>query len=124
MFERKVVNTHDERAGRQRRRGKLNMENVHGIAAQRSAQRQGYAYQRRVRQSLRNGKVGPASAKAIHGLALGNIQRVLIDRVELSQRFDQIDGVAFVPGQPSANGMGVYGNVQEAACSVSVSVKI
>jgi hypothetical protein len=59
-----------------------------------------------------NEKVGPPVAEAFHGLALGHIKSVLVDGINLSQRFDQMRRIALVPGKPSPNRVGVNRNAQ------------
>ena len=103
MFEREIVNADNDRARRERRRRKLNMKHVNWIAAQLGGQRQRYAHQWCVRQSQANGKIRPAIIEAVDCVVFGDVQSVAVDRIDLGQRLDQVDGVTFVPGQPSAN---------------------
>ena len=103
MFEREIVNAYYDRARSERRRCKLNMKHIDWMAPQLSTQRQRYAHQRCVRQSPATGKIGQTIIEAIYCFALGDVQRVAADRIDLGERFDQINRVTLVPGQPSAN---------------------
>jgi hypothetical protein len=59
-----------------------------------------------------NGKVGPPVAEAFPGLASGDIKRVLVDGINLSQSFDQMRRIALVPGKPTPNRVGINRDTQ------------
>ena len=46
-----------------------------------------------------NFEVGPALMKAIMGLGRGDVERVLVNAIDLRERFDQVEGVAFVTSE-------------------------
>src|SRR5712691_2005129 len=83
------------------------MENVNWIFAQLGAQRQRNANKRCMRQRDANSEIRPAIVEAFQSLAPGNIQRVIIDSIDLGERFNQICGVAFVSGESGPNRVGV-----------------
>ena len=53
--------------------------------------------------------------KALFGGALCDVERVAVRRIYLRQRLYEIGYVGFVTGQPGADGMRVYGDVQDLA---------
>ena len=54
-----------------------------------------------------NFEVGPTTAETLACFVGGDVDRVLIDGVDLSQRLDEIDGVAFVAPELRSDSVGV-----------------
>jgi hypothetical protein len=71
-----------------KRAGKLNVQNVYWVTSQLGTKSEGYADERRVRKSRADPEVGPPVAKPCYRLIPGNIQSVIVDRIDLSQRFN------------------------------------
>ena len=71
------------------------------------AQREGDSNKRRVRQRCANVKIGPAFVKTLAGLASRNVDSVVIDAVDLRQRLNEINGVAFVAPKLRPNSMSI-----------------
>jgi hypothetical protein len=64
----------------------------------------------RQRQAYR--EVGPTAAETLDCLSLSDKYRVLINRIDLGQGFDQINRISFVSSQSSPNRVGVNRNAQ------------
>jgi len=106
------VNTDDGWAGAERWRSKLNVQHVHGILAQLSAQREWNSDYRRVRESCTNFEIGPTPVEAIACFVGSNVDGVLIETVDLRQRFNEMDGVAFIAAELRANRVSIDGDAQ------------
>jgi hypothetical protein len=66
-----------------------------------------------MRQRESGGEVRPAIMKTLLRFALCDIERVEIRSIYLRQRFYKIGYVGLVAGQSGADGVRVYGNVQD-----------
>ncbi len=103
MFKCKIVDGRNDGTRRKRRRGELYVQEINRAAAQFSTERQGDAHDWSMWPRSRDRKIWPAATKTLDCLVPGNIESVLIDRVDPGQRFDEIDGVGFVTGQLRVN---------------------
>ena len=54
-----------------------------------------------------NSEVGPALMKALVGCGSRDVERVLVDGIDLRERFDQIEGVAFVTSELRPDSMSI-----------------
>ena len=109
----KVVDGGDDGARRKRRGGELHVQKIDGPAAQLRRERHGDAHERRVRERAAHGEVGPAARVALDRRALRHVERVQVLAVDLRQRLDEVRGVGLVPGQPGADRVRVYRDVQQ-----------
>ena len=101
------MNTDHDRARAKWRSSELNVQNIHGMFAQFSTQSQRNSNQRCVWKGFANFEIGPALVETIASFCGRNVNSVLIDAVNLRQRFDEIDGVAFVSPKLRPNRMSI-----------------
>jgi len=91
------------------------VEDVDGVSSELSAQGQWNADQGRVGQRGTNGKVGPSVAETFHRRSPGNVQRVVVDRINSGKSFNEIRRVALVAAKSSPNSVGIN-CYSQAAC--------
>ncbi len=103
MLEREIVNHHDRIAGRKRRCGVLNVQNINRSTTKLGREREGDSDERRVRQCFPDRHIGPATRVAIDRLLPRYIKGVAIVSINFRQCFDQITGVRLVPTQPGSD---------------------
>src|SRR5262245_39126529 len=96
MFKRKIVNADDDRTGTKRRRRKLHVQHVDRMFAQLGAECQRDSDQRRVRQRGLYFEIGPALVETIVSFAGRDVESVIVYVIDLRERFDKVNGVAFV----------------------------
>src|SRR4030095_6311920 len=107
MFKRKIVNTYNDRAWTKRRGGKLDVQDVHGVFSQLSAECKGNSNQGRVWTSSARRGIGQALSITTKGLVRRDVKRVSVYVIDSCEAFNEIRGVAFVAAKLSPNGMGV-----------------
>lgn len=83
------------------------MENIDGISSELRAEYQRDSDKGCMWQGSADGKVWPPVAEAFNSFPPGNIQRITIDVINLSERFNQIRCVALVAAKSSPNRVGV-----------------
>jgi hypothetical protein len=111
VLEREVVDGGDDGTGREGRRRILDVQEVNGATTQFSGEREGDAYERRVRQSAAHGDVGPASGEAFVSLLLRHVDGVAVLAVQRGQRLDEVRRISLVAGEPCADRVRVNRNV-------------
>jgi hypothetical protein len=99
-----------------RRTGKLNVQDVDWVTPQFGTKRKWYADKGRVRKRGANREVRPPVAEPCYGLIPGDINGVIIDRIDLGERFDQIRGITLIATKTGANRVGVDCNTQVPSC--------
>ena len=74
-----------------------------------------------------NFEVGPALLKAIVGGGSGDVESVLVNAIDLRERFDQVEGVAFVTSELRPHRMSIDCDPQSGSpvtsCLVLTSVE-
>jgi hypothetical protein len=113
------VNANYDGTTNERRRSILDVKNIYGVPSQLSAQGDGYANERCMGQGGAYGKVWPPVIEALPGFSPGNVESVLIDRINLRESLNQIGCIAFIPAKSSPNRMGVNSNTQVAGGSLT-----
>ena len=101
------MNTHDHRARAKRGSGELNVQNIYGIFAQFRTEYQRNSDEWGMRKSGANFEIGPTFMEPFARLAGGYVNNVFVDAVDLGQRLDEINGVAFVASKLRPNRMSV-----------------
>src|ERR1700682_1924604 len=66
-----------------------------------------------MRQRLLNLKIGPTIFESLDGDGFGNVERVKIGLIDLSEGLDQVGGVTFVAAELRSDGMRVDCDVQD-----------
>src|SRR6185503_6094379 len=107
MLEREIVNTHHHGTRAERWCGELHVQNIDWIFPQFSAECQWNSDQRRVRKSGANLEIGPTPVEAFARLVSRDVDSVVIGAVDLGQRLDQVNGVAFVTSKLRPNSMSI-----------------
>ena len=106
------MNTDDGWAGAKRRRSKLNVQHVYGILAQLSAECEWDSDYGRVRESCANFEIGPTPVETITCFVGSDVDGVLIETVDLGQRFNEMYGVTFVAAELRPNRVSIDGDAQ------------
>jgi hypothetical protein len=112
VLEREVVDGDDDGAGRERRRGVLDVQEVYGPPPQFRREREGDAHQRRVRERAAHPDVRPAPVEALERLLLRHVDAVTVLRADFGQRLDEVRRVSLVPRQPRPDRVRVNRDVQ------------
>jgi hypothetical protein len=107
VFERKIMNANYHRTGAERRGCKLYVQNIYWMFSQLRAERQWNSDQRRVRKSGPNFEIGPTSMEAIVCLGCCNVERVIISPIDLRERLNEVNGVAFIAPKLRPNRMSI-----------------
>ena len=63
-----------------------------------------------MRESGANFEIGPTITETIACFVSGDVDRVVVDAIDLRQRFDQVDGVTLVASNLRPNGMSIDGD--------------
>jgi hypothetical protein len=98
VFEGKVVNADHEWTRTKRWRRELHMQHVDRVFAKFGTECQWNSDQGSVWQRGVNFEVGPALMETIASFVSSDVESVIVSAIDLRERFDKINGVAFVSG--------------------------